>query len=125
MKNRLLIALLMLMPFISQTMASTAMACVHQVQHNDFSMMTHHSEAGPSTGEMISHTDMNSENKVDESMMDCCKVQCQCAMSSCFSFSALLNYTFNAYISGEQKIAQLPSLVLPQVNSSLYRPPIS
>lgn len=59
-------------------------------------------------------------------LMDCCLEECKCPMSGCVSVSLLFDEIhFNTEIITEQKIAQLPLIHQSQINTSLYRPPIS
>ncbi len=113
------------MTLAGQTMASTTTSCAHSSATADLSMMTHHHNSVSSTDDGHKHGELMIESDEEASIMDCCQEQCQCPMNGCFSLSMLLTSTFNSPITGEQKITHLPSLSLPQVNSSLYRPPIS
>jgi len=123
--NNILIVMLMLIAFIGQSMASTAMPCTHESMNADMSMMNH---ANMVDTPML-HTDMMSVNEeqgnAQEATMDCCQEQCQCPMSGCVNLSFLLNTSFNSEIIAEQKILQSSSLQQSKINSSLYRPPIS
>lgn len=111
------------MAFIGQTMASTTMLCVHKNLTTDMSMLSHHNHDISSVDD--AHGKLMVESSKKSNDMDCCQEQCQCSMSGCFSLSVLLDNTFNSLLKGEQKIVQLSSLPLIQVNTSLYRPPIS
>jgi len=120
----------MLIAFIGQSMASTAMpyaeaSCTHESMNADMSMMNH---ANMVDTPML-HTDMMSVNEEQgndqKATMDCCQEQCQCPMSGCVNLSFLLNTSFNSEVIAEQKILQSSSLQQSKINSSLYRPPIS
>jgi len=116
----------MLMAFIGQAMASTAMSyatmpCTHESMSAKMSMMTHDDMAN----ETMNHASMMLSDRNQENIMDCCQEQCQCPMSGCVSLSFLLNTSFNSEVIAEQKILQSSSLQQSQINSSLYRPPIS
>lgn len=115
----------MLMTFVGQTMASTTMLCVHESSTADTSKFSHHNNDTSADGDSHHHGMLMMESNEKASEMDCCQEQCQCPMNGCFSLSVLVNNTFNPSLKGEQKITQLSSLALSQVNSSLYRPPIS
>ena len=121
-QNKILVILLMLVAFIGQAMASTTMSCVHESKDVDMSMMQH---ANMSETITMNHADMMLANSDQSSKMDCCQEQCKCPMSGCISLSLLIDTRFNYGVIAEQKISQLSSLHQPQVNSSLYRPPIS
>lgn len=71
---------------------------------------------------------VSSELDTDSSqstVMDCCQEQCKCPMSGCISLSFLIDTRFNTVIIAEQKIVQLPLIHQSQINTSLYRPPVS
>jgi len=118
-QNKILVILLMLVAFIGQAMASTTMSCVHEsmdmsaMQNDTMSEMT------------MNHADMMLTNDGESNKMDCCQEQCQCPMSGCVSLSFLIDTHFNSLAITEQKISQLPLIHQSQINSSLYRPPIS
>ena len=124
-QSSLLVTLLMLMTFVGQTMASTTMLCVHESSTADTSKLAHHDNDNSADGDTHHHGMLTMESNEKASEMDCCQEQCQCPMNGCFSLSVLVNNTFNPSLKGEQKITQLSSLALSQINSSLYRPPIS
>lgn len=118
--NNILIVMLMLVAFIGQAMASTAVSysaasCVHGSMNAEMVMMTH-------TDMMLKDSE---QGKNQAAIMDCCQEQCQCPMSGCVSLSLLFNTQFNSEVVSEQKIFQFSSLHQSQINSSLYRPPIS
>lgn len=110
----------MLVAFIGQAMASTTMSyatvsCVHESMNAKMSMMTH--------ADMILNDSRYEKNQA--TMMDCCQEQCQCPMNGWVSLSLLFNIQFNSEVISDQKIFQPSSLLQSQINSSLYRPPIS
>lgn len=113
---------LMLVTFLGQAFASSTMSCTHEMTM-EMSMMANNMP------DMASHASVmlkNSEqNNSLGALMDCCQEQCKCPMSGCISISLLLDTGFNAGIITEQKIAQLPLIHQSQINTSLYRPPIS
>jgi len=125
MHNQILIVMLILLAFTGQAIASTAMSyaavsCVHESMTTEVSMMGH---------EAMTHEAMGNEDSANmmlaDSKMDCCQEQCKCPMNGCVSISLLINSYFNSEIIAEQKISQSLSQHKSQINSSLYRPPIS
>lgn len=112
-QSNIVVVMLMLMTFIGQAMASTAMPCAHVSM--DMPMMNH---------EEMSNTDAMSVMDDEASMMDCCQDQCQCPMSGCVSLFVLINNHVSHSDKAEQGIYQIPLLHPSQVSSSLYRPPI-
>ncbi len=113
----------MLMTFLGQAFASATMYCTHEMTM-ELSMMDH-----DNMSDTASHASMMSESRDEGSsesgVMDCCQEQCKCPMSGCISISLLFDTGFSAGIIAEQKIAQLPLIHQSQINTSLYRPPIS
>ena len=113
----------MLLTFLGQAVASVTMSCSHEMAM-DMSTMSHDKMT-----DARSHTNMMlSSEKPDSSqdyLMDCCQEQCKCPMSGCVSLSLLLDIRFNADIIAEQKISLLALVHQSQINTSLYRPPIS
>ena len=118
----------MLIAFTTQVMASTAMSyaeisCTHASMG---AKMTHDDMAdGTMADDTMDHASMMLSDSNQEKIMDCCQEQCQCPMSGCVSLSFLLSTNFNSEVIAEQKILQSSSLQQSQINSSLYRPPIS
>jgi len=106
---------------MGQAMAYTATPCAHSIADADADMpMMNHAKMMS-----VSMDKNHQQENAPETNMDCCQEQCQCPMSGCVSLSVLVNNSFNHSISAEQKIVQLPSLHQSQINSFLYRPPIS
>jgi hypothetical protein len=115
----------MLVTFFGQALASVAMSCTHEMAAQ-VSVMDHNNM--PDTE---SHASMMSASSEQDSygsqsvMMDCCQEHCKCPMSGCISLSFLVDTRFNTRIIAEQKIVQLPPIHQSQINTSLYRPPVS
>ena len=110
----------MLVAFIGQAMASTAVSysaasCVHGMMNTGMSMMTHDAITSDMVDETMSQATMmlnGEQEKNQATMMDCCQEQCQCPMNGCVSLSLLFNSYFNSEIIAEQKIPQSSSLHL-------------
>jgi len=118
-QNKIFVILLMLVAFIGQAVASTTMSCVHESM--DMPAMQH----ATMSETMMNHADMMTTNSEQSNKMDCCQEQCKCPMSGCVSFYLLVDTRFNSELIPEQKISLLSSIHQSQINSSLYRPPIS
>ncbi|MDO6489194.1 hypothetical protein Q4506_15175 [Colwellia sp. 4_MG-2023] len=119
-RNNIVIVMLMLVAFIGQAMASTAMSysgasCVDGDMANTMPMMSH------------DHMLLDDSDKKTAMMasMDCCQDDCKCPSNGCLSLSFLLNTSLNSQVFSDKKITQFPSLNKSQASSSLYRPPIS
>jgi len=114
---------LMLVTFLGQAFASSTMSCTHEMTM-EMSMM-----ANDNMPDTASHANVIlASSELDSSqsyLLDCCQEQCKCPMSGCISLSLLFDTHFNAGIIAEQKIVQLPLIHQSQINTSLYRPPIS
>jgi hypothetical protein len=114
----------MLLTFVGQAFASATLSCNHDMAMG--SSMTTNSNM-PDT---VNHADMMMQKGVydddQNALMDCCQEECKCPMSGCISVSLLFsNIHFTAEIFPQQKIVQLPLIHQSQINTSLYRPPIS
>ena len=133
-QNKVLIVMLMLVTFIGQAMASTTMSyatasCTHESMNADMANMVMNHDDMMSAIHDETNDQKKSQQKGQEknqgTMMDCCQEQCQCPMNGCVSLSLLVDTRFNYLAITEQRISQLSSLHRSQINSSLYRPPIS
>ncbi len=123
-QNKIVVILFMLVAFIGQAMASITVPCAHESMNTNMSMMTHEAMTNMDHAMMIDSAEQTAD---ENTLMDCCQEQCKCPMNGCISLSLLVNVnlSFNYGVITQQKISQLLSLHQPQVNSSLYRPPIS
>ena len=112
-RQKLIVVVLVLLAFVGQTVASTAVPC-HDMKAMDMSqqmIMNHTMES----------TAMASENTA---VLDCCQQDCNCPIG--LSVSATLTSLFfveHLNISS-QKIEQYTNLLLNKILTSLYRPPI-
>lgn len=123
-KGSVIIITLMLLTFIGQAFASASISCNHDMA------MEYSMEANSNMPNTTDHTRMmldSEESANSQSMlMDCCQEECKCPMSGCVSVSLLFSHVhFNAGVITQQKIVQLPLVLQSQINTSLYRPPIS
>lgn len=115
----------MLLTFVGQALATVTMSCTHEMTMDmELSMMDHDnmSDTANHASMMVESDDKGSGKN---SLMDCCQDQCKCQMNGCVSLSILSDTRFKSDVIAEQKIPQLPLLHQPQINASLYRPPIS
>lgn len=123
--SQIVIVFLMLLTFTGQAIASTAMSysmtsCIHGSMTMDMSDMSHEKNNKP-----MNHANLMANDTIPDAYMDCCQEQCHCPMNGCVSLSLLFNTHFDSEIIPEQKIVQSPTQHQSQINSSLYRPPIS
>ena len=124
-KTKITIIALMLVTFFGQALASVSMSCTHEMAM-EMSMMDHDNmlDTASHASMMLASSEQYSDS-TQSAVMDCCQEQCKCPMSGCISLSFLFDTRFNAEIIAEQKIVQLPLIHQSQINTSLYRPPIS
>ncbi|PCI57477.1 MAG: hypothetical protein COB45_03470 [Gammaproteobacteria bacterium] len=126
MKNttaHIAIIALMLVTFIGQAFASSTMLCTHEMTM-EMSMMDH-DNMSDTESHIVMMLKSSEQNNNQSALMECCQEQCQCPMSGCISLSVLLDSRFNSGAIAEQKIIHLSLIHQSQVNTSLYRPPIS
>lgn len=124
-KTNIVIIALMFLTFLGQAFASATISCSHSMMMDmesstmapdDMSGMESHANVVLINGEQADNQDV---------LMDCCQEQCKCPMNGCVNLSLLFHTQLNAEIISEQKITQLPLIHQSQINTSLYRPPIS
>ena len=119
--SKVLVATAMLIAFVGQLLAYTAMSCEmstdsHQSHMNmDHSSMNHH--------EGMNHSEMDTSNNVHSE--DCCNVDCVCPANSCTSTTVLNSNVDSTDIqfSGEAVII-IQSKHPSSISTSLFRPPI-
>jgi len=108
------VVVLVLLTFVGQAVASTAVPC-HDMKSMDMSqtMMMNHS--------------MDSADMASESItaLDCCQQDCNCPMGLSVSVTLTSLFFVNNLNISSQKIEQYTNLLLNQPLTSLYRPPIS
>jgi len=114
-KHNLLIVILVLLTFIGQAIASTAVPC-HQMNAMDMSSQQM---------AMMDHS-MASDNQANEGMIkaDCCQQDCNCPLGISASATLSTSLTIEYLAFSSQKIAQYSNLLSSQSLTSLYRPPI-
>ena len=116
-----LVVVAMLIAFVGQALAYTAMSCEmssgsHESHMNmDHSKMSHH--------EGMNHGDMNkSSNGQSE---DCCDVECICPANACSSTTVLNSSVDSTDIQIlSESVAAMQSKQPHSISTSLYRPPI-
>jgi len=119
--SKVLVVVAMLIAFVGQALAYTAMSCEmssgsHESHMNmDHSKMSHH--------EGMNHGDMNkSSNGQSE---DCCDVECICPANACSSTTVLNSSIDSTDIQiFSESVAALQSKQPHSISTSLYRPPI-
>lgn len=115
--------MVMLLVFVGQAMASAVMPCQMDMQNqshhmvmdglNDLEPVLHH---GVDSSDIASMTDSSG----------CIESDCYCPMGGCASTMLLTaSHLTDASPSSSQKINHSLLLVINQIPSSLYRPPIS
>ena len=112
---------LMLVAFVGQTFAYSAMSCEmssgsHESHMNmDHSKMSHH--------EGMNHGNMNENNNSQSE--DCCGVECVCPANACTSATMLNSSVDSTDIKMlSESLAALQSKQPNSISTSLYRPPI-
>jgi hypothetical protein len=129
-KTKIIIIALMLVAFFGQALASVTMSCTHEMAMElsmmELSVMDHDNivYTASHTSLMLVSSELDTDSS-QSTVMDCCQEQCKCPMSGCISLSFLIDTRFNTAIIAEQKIVQLPLIHQSQINTSLYRPPVS
>jgi hypothetical protein len=118
-KNNMLMVLLMLLVFTSQSMATITMSC--QMNSNSGSVKSastnvmHHQLASATA--MKNATAMTSDH-------DCEQHKCHCPMSGCTPVALLSTKSLNEVLLSSPKISQLNRPLYQYSSPSLYRPPI-
>jgi len=115
----------MLLTFLGQAFASATMFCTHEMAMDMERSMMVHGNMPDTTNHASMMLESSEQGSSKNLLMDCCQEQCKCSMSGCVSLSLLRDTFSNNEIITEQKIAQLPLIHQSQINTSLYRPPIS
>jgi len=108
---------------ISQSLASTA-ACKMTVNDHDMPTTQKVDSNNPHAGHIMQS--MNMEAYSQDSMSDCCDMDCQCAQNTCASANPMLNNSMNSMFNTNQYslFGDDSKLILPQTFSALFRPPI-
>ena len=125
-KGSVIIITLMLLTFIGQAFASASISCNHDMAMEPESSVASNSNMPNTTDHTRMMLDSEESANSQSMLMDCCQEECKCPMSGCVSVSLLFSHVhFNAGVITQQKIVQLPLVLQSQINTSLYRPPIS
>lgn len=119
--SKVLVVVAMLIAFVGQALAYTAMSCEmssgsHESHMNmDHSKMSHHE--GMNHGEMDKSSNGQSE--------DCCDVECVCPANACSSTTVLNSSVDSTDIQLlSESLAALQPKQPHSISTSLYRPPI-
>lgn len=119
--SKVLVITLMLVAFVGQTFAYSAMPC-------EMPLGSHESHVSLDLPKLSHHEGMN-HGEVNKSSnnqsKDCCDVECVCPANACSS-STVLNSSIDStgmHILSES-VAALESKQPHSISSSLYRPPI-
>ena len=115
-KHKLLVVVLVLLSFVGQTIASTAVPC-HKMNKMDMTqtMMMHHDAMDMAT---------DSDDTASSVMLDCCQQDCNCPIGLSASANISSSLSVETFTISAQKIEQYANLLQSQSLTSLYRPPI-
>ncbi|GLX84052.1 hypothetical protein tloyanaT_03040 [Thalassotalea loyana] len=119
--SKVLVMTLMLIAFVGQVFAYSAMSCEMSSSSHESHMNMEHSKMSHHEG--MNHGDMNkSSNGQSE---DCCDVECICPANACSSSTALNSSIDSTDIQIlSESVAELQSNRPYSISTSLYRPPI-
>ena len=111
----------MLVAFVGQAFAYSAMSCEMSSGSHESHMNMEHSKMSHHEG--MEHGDMNkSSNGQSE---DCCDVECVCPANACSSTTVLNSSVDSTDIQiFSESVAALQSKQPHSISTSLYRPPI-
>jgi len=119
--SKVLVVVAMLIAFVGQALAYTAMSCEMSLGSHESHMNMEHSKMSHHEG--MDHGDMNkSSNGQSE---DCCDVECICPANACSSTTVLNSSIDSTDIQiFSESVAALQSKQPHSISTSLYRPPI-
>lgn len=118
--SKVLVVAAMLIAFVGQAFAYTAMPC-------EMSGGAHHAEMGMDHSSMNSHDGMaHGDMKVSTSTSEeCCDVECICPVNACTSVTFLnSNHGLSHVLGFTEALASQRSEQPKSIPTSLYRPPI-
>lgn len=130
--SKVLIVMTMLIAFLGQTLAYSAMACemagdahqAHNTMVNGEETMSHHSMDHSSSDHGNMNHPMPGQDKTSNSD-DCCGVDCICPANACTSFTLLSAPTTYVDLALLNEAVNLLPIEQPSsLPTSLYRPPI-
>ena len=110
-KHKLLVVILVLLAFVSQTVASMPVSC------DDMKMTMSHSM---DSGSMSS----NAIDSESTTVADCCEHDCNCSIGLSISATLSSSAFIDSWALLSQKIEQYTNILLSHSLTSLYRPPI-
>jgi len=118
-KHKSLVVVWLLLAFVGQTVASTAVSCadMKMMDMSEKMMMMHAMDT--------SSMDSGPIDSESRTVPDCCQQECNCSMGLSVS-ATLSNLAFaDSRASSSQKIEQYTNILLSHSLTSLYRPPIA
>ena len=114
--SRVLVITLMLVAFVGQAFAYSAMSC-------EMSSGSHESHMNMNMNMNMDHGDMNKNSNGQSE--DCCDVECICPANACSSTTVLNSSIDSTDIQiFSESVAALQSKQPHSISTSLYRPPI-
>jgi hypothetical protein len=118
--SKVLVVVAMLIAFVGQALAYTAMSCeMSEDSHQPHMTMDHSS---PDFPEGMDHSKMKSSKSNSE---DCCDVDCVCPDRVCSSVMLLISGHNNSIVLGFTEAVIIQTSEQPNsISTSLYRPPI-
>ena len=121
-KNRLLMAMVVLLVFVAQAVASTVVPCDMESSNMsasmDMAMMDH-------SGHAMDDYAATPDSPTDTGSSDCCSQDCTCSMIGCSAIALPTEGNCSATVVLSQPIsASRLSAFESQLQPTLYRPPI-
>jgi len=117
-KHKLLVVVLVLLAFVSQTVASMTVSCDHMkmMDMSEKMRMSHSMDSGSMASD--------AKNSESTTVADCCQQDCNCSMGLSFSATISSSAFIDSWALSSQKIEQYTNILLSYSLTSLYRPPI-
>ncbi|MEO9946759.1 hypothetical protein [Paraglaciecola sp.] len=119
--SKVLVVTTMLLAFIGQTLAYTAMSCDMSNMLDENSMVMDHASMQHGMSMAADMIQMHDNTQVD----DCCGIDCECPSNVCSSLSMLNAVTLSDRVPlRENSFLIINISVITSYQKSLYRPPI-
>ncbi|KMT66762.1 hypothetical protein [Catenovulum maritimum] len=119
--SKVLVITLIMVAFVGQTFAYSAMSCEMPPGSHESHMNMEHSNMGHHEG--MNHGEMTKSSNAQTE--DCCTLECVCPANACTSKTMLISSVDLTYIQVlSESVATLKSKQPHSISTSLYRPPI-
>lgn len=119
--SKAVVITLMLVAFVGQAFAYSAMSCEMSSGSHESHMSMDHSKMSHHEG--MNHNDMNKSSNVQTE--DCCDVDCVCPANACTSVTVLNSSVDSTDVQSlNEALVALQSKQPNSISTSLYRPPI-